>query len=88
MAQEFGERVMNKLMRILARDGVNNGAKMNQALNLLARYRAREVGAALYTGGGALVRSGPFQGMGFTTEPQKATSRRSCSAAMSRSCMM
>lgn len=43
MAQDFGERVMNKLMRILARDGVNNGAKMNQALNLLARYRAREV---------------------------------------------
>ena len=63
MAQDFGERVMNKLMRILARDGVNNGAKMNQALNLLARYRAREVGAALYIGGGALVRSGPFQGM-------------------------
>ncbi len=62
MAQDLGERVMHDLLRILASDA-KNGIKLNQGLNLLARYRAREIGASLYSSGGAEVRSGPFQGM-------------------------
>ena len=63
MAQDIGEQVMQKLLQTLSREGVKNGAKINYGLNLLARYRAREIGGALYGKGGALVRSGPFQGM-------------------------
>lgn len=63
MAQDFGEQVMHELLKILSRDGAKNSAKLNHVLNLLARYRAREIGAALYSKGGALVRSGPFRGM-------------------------
>jgi len=63
MAQDMGEQVMQKLLSTLSREDVKNGAKMNFGLNLLARYRAREIGASLYGKGGALVRSGPFEGM-------------------------
>ncbi|MBT3172902.1 MAG: hypothetical protein HN333_15910, partial [Rhodospirillaceae bacterium] len=62
MAQDLGERVMQDLLRILASDA-NNSVKMKHGLNLLARYRAREIGAFLFSHGGAEVRSGPFQGM-------------------------
>ncbi len=62
MAQDLSERVMQDLLRILASDA-KNSVKMNHGLNLLARYRAREIGASLYSHGGAEVRSGPFQGM-------------------------
>ncbi|MDP6588590.1 MAG: hypothetical protein QF449_08395 [Alphaproteobacteria bacterium] len=63
MAQDLSEQVMHELLRTLSRDGAKNSAKMAHILNLLARYRAREIGAALYSSGGALVRSGPFRGM-------------------------
>ncbi len=63
MAQDLGEQVMHELLRTLSRDGVKNGAKMTHILNLLARYRAREIGSALFSKGSALVRSGPFRGM-------------------------
>lgn len=62
MAQDLGERIMQDLLRAFASDA-NNSVKINHGLNLLARYRAREIGAALYHKGGAEVRSGPFQGM-------------------------
>ena len=54
---------MQELLRALSRDGVKNSAKMNYGLNLLARYRAREIGGALYGKGGPLGRTGPFRGM-------------------------
>ncbi|PPR22807.1 MAG: hypothetical protein CFH39_01023 [Alphaproteobacteria bacterium MarineAlpha10_Bin2] len=63
MAKDIGEQVMQELLRALSRDGVKNSAKMNYGLNLLARYRAREIGGALYGKGGPLVRTGPFRGM-------------------------
>ena len=63
MAKDFGEQVMQELLRALSRDGVKNSAKMNYGLNLLARYRAREIGGALYGKGGRLARTGPFRGM-------------------------
>jgi hypothetical protein len=63
MAQDLGERIMQDMLRILSDDGVKNNVKLSHVLNLLARYRAREIGAALYRNGGNLVRSGPFQGM-------------------------
>ncbi|MDA0231334.1 MAG: hypothetical protein O3B21_14255 [Proteobacteria bacterium] len=63
MAQDIGEQVMQKLLQTLSREGVTNSAKLSHSLSLLARYRAREIGGALYGKGGSLVRSGPFQGM-------------------------
>jgi len=63
MAQDFSEQVKQEVLKTLARDDVKNGPKMNHGLQLLARYRAREIGAALYSSGGAMVRSGPFCGM-------------------------
>jgi hypothetical protein len=63
MAEDLGEQVMLQLLRTLAHDGAKNSVKMSHILNLLARYRAREIGGALYRNGGALVRSGPFRGM-------------------------
>ena len=58
MAKDIGEQAMQELLRALSRDGVKNSAKMNYGLNLLARYRAREFGGALYGKGGPLVRTG------------------------------
>lgn len=63
MAQDFSERIMQKLLEMLSHDGVKTSTKLNHGLNLLARYRARQIGVALYGRGGATVRSGPFQGM-------------------------
>lgn len=63
MPKDMGEQVMQELLRILSREGIKNGAKINYGLNLLARYRAREFGAALYSKGSAHVRTGPFRGM-------------------------
>jgi len=60
MAQDFSEQLKQE---VLARDDVKNGPKMNHSLQQLARHRAREISAALYNTGGAMVRSRPFRGM-------------------------
>ncbi len=62
MMRGLGTRVMHDLLTILASNS-KNSVKMNRGLNLLARYRAREIAATLYSHGDAEVRSGPFQGM-------------------------
>ena len=46
MAQDTGKQVMQRLLQTLSRKDVKNGAKMNFGLNLLARYRVREIGAS------------------------------------------
>ena len=63
MAQDTGKQVMQRLLQTLSRKDVKNGAKMNFGLNLLARFRAREIVTPLCSKGGALVHSGLFKGM-------------------------
>ncbi len=46
MLQDIGKQAMQRLLQTLLRKDVKNGSKMNFGLNLLARYRAREIGAS------------------------------------------
>ena len=46
MARDTSKEVMQRLLQTLSRKDVKNGSKMNFGLNLLARYRAREIGAS------------------------------------------